>query len=126
MLRELGITSKNTELARMIRDNPDLPLVISCSNEDCIEDGSYTFMSSCTAYITEILDCQTIVHDRNKNELIEIFDDRFSFKERLIETLEDEERYEHMSDEEFDAVVDKYMAEYEPYWKKVIIIHACN
>jgi len=112
--------TKNTDgLRKMILENPDLPIVILADNEIAKDDSFNSWVApDARFYIGEILDCEQDINDER------IYSDRDDFEEDLQDCLADSGDYDETTDEEFDAVVKAKLAEYEPYWKKVIIIHA--
>jgi hypothetical protein len=68
------------------------------------------------AYKGEYLDCSQSVND------CMCFTDRDEFEEAVADSLADR----NCTDEEFDALVKKEMAEYDPYWKPCIILNVDN
>lgn len=50
------------------------------------------------------------------------FTDRDEFEEAIADSLADRD----CTDEEFNALVKKEMAEYDPYWKPCIILNVDN
>ena len=49
--------------------------------------------------------------------------DRDDFEDDVYTVLEGEERYDDLSDEEFDSVVKQKIAEYDAFWKPCIILY---
>ena len=112
-----GLINSTQELRQLILDNPDLPLLVF-AGEDANSGGDYAMMccSSVHAYIGEFLDCQQTVNDER------CYTDRDDFKEAL-----DNLWYEFDgSDAEFEAFIEEKLLEYEPYWKKCIILSVDN
>ena len=118
MIDNYTLTQKSDELKKLILENPDLPIVVLAGEE--ANKGYYGWMycSHVSFYIDEILDCD--FYDYN--------DTVFTDRERLREKIEDDlwEDYHKRSDEEYDAAIEREVAKYEPYWKKVIAIYATN
>lgn len=107
------------ELKSLIAEHPDYPIVVLCSNEVCADDGYRWWYAPCLSFgIGEILDCEPDIN----NEMIYV--DRDDFEEDIQNRLADDERYENLSDKEFDNIVKAELEKYEPYWKKVICIKA--
>ena len=80
--------------------------------------GDYPYMS-CSyikAYKGEFLDCTQTVND------CMCYTDRDEFEEAVADSLADGD----YTDEEFDALVKKTVAEYDPYWKPCIILDVDN
>lgn len=113
--RNLSYDAK--ELRKMIVENPDLPLVVFVGENTYNDDFMYTSCTDVTAEIDEILDC-----DHPFDEEF-IYGDRNNFKEHLISYYEDK----HVGTvEEFDEFIKKELEEYEPFWKKAIVVYVDN
>lgn len=113
-----GIVNSAIELRQLIIDNPDLPLVVF-AGEEANSGGDYMY-SSCSyvsAYIGEFLDCQQTINDEK------CYCERDDFEEDLANTLDD---YFEESEEDFNRRVAKEVSEYDPYWKKCIILYVNN
>ena len=115
MYRPLNEFTKQTdELKKLISKYPGYPITVLCGNEVCAGDDYCYYYAPCLSFgIGEILDCEQDVDEGI------VFTDREEFRERVEYILEDE--YE---DDEFDKAVEAKLAEYDPYWKKVIWIKA--
>lgn len=107
------------ELKALIAEHPDYPIVVMCSDAVCADNDFSWWYAPCLSFcIGEILDCE---QDINAGI---IYVDRDEFEEDLQDRFADDERYENLSDAEFDNIVKAELAKYEPYWKKVIVIRA--
>lgn len=115
--RPTGIVNSATELRQLIIDNPDLPLVVFAGEDSNSGDYMYTSCSYVSAYIGEFLDCQQTINDEK------CYCERDDFEEDLADTLDD---YFEESDEAFAERVKQAVAEYDPYWKKCIILYVNN
>lgn len=118
----LDLTTKTDELKKLIADNPDLPIVVLAGTE--ATDGEQSmYCSDIRFYIDEILDCEVPYM-----EYIET--DRVNFEEQIEEWLWDEmggnDRNSKLSETVFEETLKETKEKYEPYWKKVIVIHADN
>ena len=113
-----SLTKSSDELKRLILENPDLPIVVLAGDDASCGDWRWTYCSSVSFHIDEILDCDYYDYDDT------VFTDRDRLKEKIGDDLCDE--YYGKSDEEFEAAVKSKLAELEPYWKKVIAIYASN
>lgn len=112
-----GLLISAQELRQLIIDNPDLPLLVF-AGEEANSGGDYSLMScsSVRAYIGEYLDCCQNVNDEK------CFTDRDDFEEELKD-----KHYEFDgSDSEFETFIENILVEYEPYWKKCIILSVDN
>ena len=107
------------ELRQLIIDNPGIPILIF-AGEDC-NCGNYSYMSCSyvNASLGEFLDCNQTVNDER------CYCDRDEFEEALADSLYSEE-YADMPDDEWDKLVAEKVAEYDPYWKKCIIVYVDN
>lgn len=105
------------ELRELILEYPDAPLLVFAGEESTSQcDYYYTSCSDCRASLGEFLDCMQEVNEER------IFTDRDEFKEDMENEYGDFDG----SDAEFEQFIDDKMAEYEPYWKKVIILYVDN
>lgn len=114
-----GVVMANDDIRKLILDNPDLPLVFVASDTACCDDYSSMFCTDVSAYIGEMLDCQQDI-----NDLI-IYTDREDFEEAVFERLELDPDFDG-TDDEFDAELKRIIEEYEPYWRKVILVEVSN
>ena len=117
--RPLNMFIKQTdELKKLITEYTDYPIVVMVANE-VIGDEYCWWYAPCLRFdIGEILDCEQDINDEKT------YIDRDDFEEDIQYNLECDERFDDLTDEEFDAEVKRIMDEYEPYWKKVIQIRA--
>lgn len=104
------------ELRKLILENPDLPLFVVAGEEANTGDYNMTVCSRVTAYIGEILDCETDYTD-------EVLTDREYFAELVSDYY-----YSGFdgTESEFDEYVDKKISEYDKYWKNCIILEVDN
>ena len=118
--RPTGLLKFGTELRQMLLDYPDLPLLVF-AGEDA-NSGDYCYMScySVTAHIGEVLDCWQKINDER------IYEDRDDFRQDVADLLADMDENCTLADAEFDAKVDETVAQYDPYWKKCIIVYVNN
>lgn len=112
------LTQKTDELRKLILENPELPIVVLANEDSVGSDCYWTYCSSISFAIDEILDCDCYDYDDT------VFTDRDRLQEKIEDDLWDE--YHEASDENYDAAVKRELAKYEPYWKKVIAIYATN
>lgn len=107
------------ELKALIAEHPDYPIVVMCSYEVVADDSFCWWYAPCLSFdIGEILDCEQEINDER------IYVDRDQFEEDLRCRLAYDDRYDNLTDAEFDNIVKEELAKYEPYWKKVIVIKA--
>lgn len=117
-LKRLNLDHATDELRRFILENPDLPIVILADESSVTDNGAWTYCSEISVKIEEILDC----------EYYDYGDMVITDRDGLYELIEDNlyEGYHDKPDSEYEAAIKAEMARYEPYWKKVIAIHATN
>ena len=113
-----SLTQKTDELRKLILENPELPIVVLANEESACDYWGWTFCSSISFHIEEILDYDFYDYDDR------VFVDRERLEEKIADDLWDE--YHDKSEEEYDAAVERELEIYEPYWKKVIAIYATN
>lgn len=118
--RPLDMFVKQTdELKKLITEYPDYPIVVMVGTEVVADDTYGWWYAPCLSFsIGEILDCEQDIDDEKT------YLDRDDFEDDIRNYFEWKEEYDSLSDEEFDKAVKDKMAEYEPYWKKVIQIRA--
>lgn len=116
--RSYALSKESDELKKLILENPELPIVVLAGEESWDGDHCWTFCSSISFCIEEILDCDFLdCHDC-------VFTDRDCLKEHIEDDLYDD--YHDGPDEEYEAAIQKKLQELEPYWTKVIAIYASN
>ena len=118
MNRTYSLAKNSDELKRLILENPDLPIVVLANEDSTSGNWYWTYCSSVSFGIDEILDCDYCDYD----------DTVFTDRDRLEEYVRDMtyEEYRDKTDEEYERAVKDKLAELEPYWKKVITIYATN
>ena len=115
-LLSTGVLYETDELRRLITENPDLPLVIFAGEEANIgSEYSYMLCTSVSASVGEFLDNEITF------EAEQCFFDRSDLEIYLTEN----EDFDG-TDAEFDIYIADKMKEYEPYWRKAIIVYVNN
>ena len=109
---------KTDELKKLIAENPDLPIVVLAGEEANGGDFAWMFCEYVSFGIDEILDCD--FYDHNDT----IITDRDRLEEIIEDSLYDD--YCDKPEEEYEAAIKARVAEFEPYWQKVIAIWASN
>ena len=118
--RPLGIIHDCSHLRKLIMENPDMPIAIMVHEDACSDEYAYTYCTNVSASVGELLDCDLPFGSGL------VLADRDDLREAIQLYLEDFEEYRCLSDSQFDELLDKEQAKYEPYWKKVIIVTAGN
>lgn len=113
-----SLSKETYELRKLILENPELPIVILANEDSSNADYGWTFCSSISFYIEEILDCD--YYDWGDT----VFTDRDRLEEFIADNLYDE--YCEKPEEEYETAIKNEIAKLEPYWKKVIAIYATN
>ena len=124
----LGCTKQSDKLRKLILENPDLSIMVEVETELCLDDTYTSWIApSINFRIGEVLDCDQHINDER------IYFDRQEFEDDLYDWLENDYYAEgetpdgdrdEPTEEEVDRKAKEVLAEYEPYWKKAIIIHA--
>lgn len=120
MYKPLNMFATQTdELKRLIEKYPDYPIVVMCASE-VVSDDDYRwwYAPDIKFDIGEILDCEQDIDDTK------VYTDMDDFEDDVRDKLSWDDEYENLSDEEFEKAVKEKLKEYEPYWKKVIVIKA--
>jgi hypothetical protein len=118
MNRTYSLAKNSDELKKLILENPDLPIVVLAGEDANIGYWGWTYCSSISFSIGEILDCDYYDYDDT------VFVDRDRFEEKIADDIYDEN--EEASDEYCEELIKRELEKYEPYWKKVIAIYATN
>lgn len=116
--RGYTLTKESNELKNLILENPDLPIVVLAGEEASSGYWGWTYCSSISFNLDEILDCDFYDYDDT------VFTDRGRLEEHIEDMLYDE--YSKKSDEEYEVAIKNKLTELEPYWTKVIAIYATN
>ncbi len=113
-----GFLGSSDGLRELIIENPELPLLVFVSEDANSGEYSREACNDVSAYVGEVLDCRQEVNEGR------LFEDRRDFEEELGWNVEVEMREAGIfpTTEEIDAEVKRRTSEYEPYWKKCIII----
>lgn len=118
--RPLGIVHNCSHLRKLIMENPDMPIAIVVHQDACSDEYAYTYCSDVSASVGELFDYELPFGDGL------VITDRDDLREAIQLYLEDFDEYQDLSDSQFDELLDKEQAKYEPYWKKAIIVTAGN
>lgn len=114
----LNLAKPTDELKELIKQYPDYPIVVLVGDEVAISDYAYTYCSDIGFKVGIILDCEAVCKDEK------VYTDEDDFREDMEAYLAEE--YDDISDEEFEKLLNKEVAKYDPYWKDVIFIWADN
>lgn len=115
-----GFAQSTKTLRELILENPDLPLVMLATDEANDGEWSMKFCSKVFAEIGEFLDCQQEINDERA------FTERDDFEECVYDALLYSGDYDDLSDEELNAKTQEIVAEYDPYWRKCILVTVSN
>lgn len=106
-----GYLLQSHQALKLIEQHPELPLLFQTTEET----GGYV-CSSISVRIGEVLDCGQQINDKI------IYTDRDEFMEDLIQVVYDTSPYDDRPDSYYAQLAGKLAEEYEPYWRKCIII----
>lgn len=115
-----GLLHSADELKQLIVENPDLPIVVFAG--DSANNGDYGFMSCSRvrAQEGEFLDCEQQIND------CKCYTDRDDFEDDVADLLAGEEQYRNLPDDEFNAIVEQTVNEYDDFWKPCILVSVDN
>ena len=113
-----GVLFAAQDVRKLMMENPDLPVCFLATEEANTGDYNTMFCTSVHAEIGEILDCQQDI----KDEII--FTDRDHFEDELYCMLDYSDDFD--SEEALDTEFKRLVAEYEPYWRKCILVTVGN
>ena len=113
-----SLTHGSDDLKKLILENPDLPIVVLANEESSCDYFGWTYCSSVSFEIVEILDCDYYGYNDT------VFTDRDELEEKISDDLYTD--YSDKSEEEYDEAVRREVERFEPYWKRVIAIYATN
>lgn len=118
-----GFMHDSSELRKLIAENPELPIIVCAGENANTGEWGWEYCSKMYCEVAEVLDFDLPFGEGH------IYDDWDEFEEKLREYMEDhtpKSDLATMTGEEFDLLVKKKLATYEPYWKKVILINVDN
>lgn len=115
-----GLLHSADELKQLIVEKPDLPIVVFAGENANIGDYSYMSCSYIKAYKGEFLDCAQTVND------CMCYTDRDNFEEDVANILAGEEQYRDLPFDEFNALVERTVNEYDDFWKPCILLYVDN
>lgn len=119
-MREFGLIHDAAELRKLIKENPDLPIIICASEEANIGEWSWQYCCRVSCSIANILDVKTPYDNCDH-----VFDDEDEFLEAIEEYLF-ENAPEGKPGDEIEAEAKIEAAKYDQYWRKAIVIYASN
>lgn len=101
------------ELFKLIKENPDLDIVVMASSQDLTDEYGYLLLENLRAEVSDI-------YNDPCNEFI--YFDKEDVIDKLRDYLADNEEYINMSDKEYDTMCEEKAKDY--FLKKAIIIWA--
>lgn len=125
--KPLGYCIQSSEkLRKLIMENPNMPIMVEVESELIFDDHYTSWIApSINCVIGEVLDCDQTINDER------IYMDRIEFEEDVYDWLDNTYYADKVMngesgplDDEVEQKAKEILAEYEPYWKKVIIIYA--
>ena len=98
------------ELTKLMKENPELPIVFLAQNDEFIDGYGSTFFY----FFYCIVDTVYLFEEEYSDDLIYV-------TEYYSDKLCDEEEYINLSDDEFDEAINKYIEENVEHYKAIII-----
>lgn len=101
------------ELVKLIKENPNLPLVFFAYNDDFCPDYGGTVFENYYCYKATIY-----IDEQRDNEYYDDVDDVIElWKDRLC----DEDEYKELSDEDFDKAVEEYIERNVKHYDAIVV-----
>ncbi len=98
------------ELIKLVKENPDLPLVFMVDNDQIAWDYGATVYQDFWCYVSEVY------------VLEEEWSDDFDYVvEKFSNDLCDDEKYKDMTDEEFNKAMQDYVNENVEHYKAIVV-----
>lgn len=115
-----GLLHSADELKRLILGYQELPILVFAGGD--ANNGDYGFMSCSRvrAQEGEFLDCEQQIND------CKCYTDRDDFEDDVADLLAGEEQYRNLPDDEFNAIVEQTVNEYDDFWKPCILVSVDN
>lgn len=101
-------------LRAALAEHPDYPVIIMADTRDCFTEYDYACLRDGRVEVGEYLAPAVAPQPREEY----IYMSRDELREDLADNLYD------LTDEEFEAELDREMAKFEPFWRDCIIIWA--
>lgn len=118
--KQTSLLHSADKLKQLIVENPDLPILVFAGDDANSGDYPYMSCSYVSAEKGEFLDCYQKIDD------CKCYTDRDDFEEDVADLLAGEERYRDLSYDEFNAIVEQTINEYNEFWKPCIILRVDN
>lgn len=118
--KQTGLLHSADELKRLILEHQELPILVLAGDNANIGDYGFMSCSRVRAQEGEFLDC------KQKIDACKCYTDRDDFEDDVANILAGEEQYRDLSDDEFNAVVQQTVNEYDAFWKPCIVLHVDN
>lgn len=103
------------KLIKLIQENPNLPLVFGCANDERAEDYGSTVYNDFYCYVGEVWCTDDLL-----NEAV-FFNDEDYLIEEYGNWLCCKKEYENLSDSEIDKIAKKWIYENLGHYKAIII-----
>ena len=118
--KQTGLLHSTDELKRLILGNPELPILVLAGDNANIGDYGYMSCSRVRAQEGEFLDCEQQI------DACKCYTDRDDFEDDVADFLAGEEQYRDLPDDEFNALVERTVNEYDDFWKPCILLLVDN
>lgn len=110
----MEVKNNKEELIKLVKENPELPLVFSVNNGDLAFDYGSTVMEDFYPYIGEFYKYEkfgNLLYSDDINEVLEYYWNLFR----------DKEEYKDLSNEEYEDVIRNYINQNIEHYKAIII-----
>lgn len=118
--KQTGLLHSTDELKRLILEHQELPILVLAGDNANIGDYGFMSCSRVRAQEGEFLDCE------QKIDACKCYTDRDDFEDDVADFLAGEEQYRDLPDNEFNALVERTVNEYDDFWKPCILLHVDN
>ncbi len=118
--KQTGLLHSADELKRLILEHQELPILVLAGDNANIGDYGFMSCSRVRAQEGEFLDC------KQKIDACKCYTDRDDFEDDVADFLAGEEQYRDLPDDEFNALVERTVNEYDDFWKPCILLLVDN
>lgn len=126
MRRPLGMFAENTDrLRKIILEHPDYPIVVKVDQEIVGNENYAWWLAPCISFeIEELLDCHIDNILNLEVDDLNVFFDRYDFKDYIEDIMCGTCEFDDLSDEEFNRVLNEEFHKFDDYWVPAIVIKA--
>lgn len=111
IVNRLTNKEQNEELLKLVKENPNLPLVFFADSDDVCSDYSYTFMKSRRVE-------KGVIYESEINDII--YTSKDDYVEELCDYYADDVRYSNLTDSQYEKEMQK-MADRTVHYEAIIL-----